>query len=404
MGPRHKADYISIKPFNFLIHLHRFSDSNMNSLKHILLYIAATLSAIGIQAKAPVFPANMPDPKPHRIIRTCCSFGTDMQLFAIPGVKLTETTSLEKIGPHHYLGDSGEENGIIYSRRGGFIDMAHLRDQSDWTAYLYTQLLENKKRGILSMILGHEGGEKTLHVVIPTKLNNLDLIHLAGKIAYDLSVWHEIATWFGASSIPFVPERYSSFSIEDPYSNLLGVTIGMQALQSELPYEQAVTQIIKGYLKDLDAVSNETETYLAMEAVRDIWWTREKKLPSSKVLLQRQLQVYPCLKPWLVPGWSSENQTSSELTVPDVASDGQTLNQFYQLDFKLNYKFPFRKMFPERKDRNITQNDFDRLLAEVVTELTRKESQSRERKQKMNNSAREKQASSTPNSEAGGLN
>lgn len=331
---------------------------------------------------------NMPDPKPHRVIRTCCSFGIDMQLFAIPGVKLTEITSLEKIGPHHYLGDANEENGIIYSRIGGFIDMAHLRDQSDWTAYLYTQILENKEKRSLSIVLGREGGEKTLNVAIPSNFNNLDMIHMAGKIAYDLSVWHEIATWFGASTIPFVPERYSSFSIEDPYSNLLGVIIGMQALQSELPYEQAVTQIIKKYLKILDAVSNEAETYLAMEAVRDIWWTRDKKLPSSKVLLQRQLQVYPCLKPWLVPGWNSENQTTSELVVPEMTSNGQSLNQFYQLEFKLNYKFPFRKMFPERKERNITQNDFDRLLAEVATELTQKESQSRERKDKINNPTR----------------
>lgn len=355
----------------------------MKTIRTLILFSVIYFLAVNSYAKAPTFSLNQPDPKPHRIIRTCCSFGTEMQLFAIPGIKLTETTSLEKIGEHHYLGDASEENGIIYSRRGGFIDMAHLRDQSDWTAYLYTQLLDNKKKGSLTIILGREGGEKTLNVTIPSSLNNLDLIHLAGKIAYDLSVWHEIATWFGASSIPFVPERYSSFSIEDPYSNLLGVTIGIQALQSELPYEQAVTQIIKKYLKDLDAVSNEAETFLAMEAVRDIWWTRDKKLPSSKVLLQRQLQVYPCLKPWLVPGWSSENQTPSELTVPEMASDGQNLNQFYQLEFKLNYKFPFHKIFPERKERNITQNDFDRMLAQVATELTRKENRSVERKDKI---------------------
>ncbi len=354
----------------------------MNILKHILLYIATTLFSVSIQAKAPIFLVNQPDPKPHRIIRTCCSFGTEMQLFAIPGVKLTETTSIEKIGTHHYLGDASEENGIIYSRRGGFIDMAHLRDQSDWTAYLYTQLQESKKAGTLFIVLGHEGGEKTLNVNIPANLENMDLIRLSGKIAYDLSVWHEIATWFGASSIPFVPERYSSFSIEDPYSNLLGVTIGIQALQSELPYEQAVTQIIKKYLNELDAVSNEAETFLAMEAVRDIWWTRDKKLPSSKVLLQRQLQVYPCLSPWLVPGWKSQNDEPSELKVPEFASNGQPFNNYYQLEFRLNYKFPFRKMFPERKDRNITQNDFDRLLAQVATELIKKENQYRERKDK----------------------
>ena len=302
----------------------------------IFLILIFCACVINLYAKAPVFPLSQPDAKPHRIIRTCCSFGTEMQLFAIPVFKLTETTSIEKIGVHHYLGDASEENGIIYSRRGGFIDMAHLRDQSDWTAYLYTQLVENKMKGSLSMVLGYEGGEKTLHVAIPSRMDNLDMIHLAGKIAYDLSVWHEIATWFGASSIPFVPERYSSFSVEDPYSNLLGVIIGMEALQSELPYETAVTVLIKETLKSLDAVQNEAETYMAMEAVRDIWWTRDKKLPSGKVLLQRQLEVYSCLKPWLVPGWIGKNQQPHELKIEGAASNGQDLNTFYQLEFKLN--------------------------------------------------------------------
>lgn len=348
----------------------------MKTIK-IFLIIIICLFVVDLQAIAPTFPVIQPDTKPHRIIRTCCSFGTEMQLFAIPGVKLTETTSMDKIGPHHYLGDENEGNGIIYSRRGGFIDMGHVRDQADWTAYLYTQLLENKLKGSLSLVLGHEGGEKSLIVTIPSELTNQDLIHLAGKIAYDLSVWHEIATWFGASTIPFVPERYSSFSVEDPFSNLLGVTIGIQALQSELPYEKAVTAIIDETLKSLDAVPNEAETFLAMDDVRGIWWTRERKLPSSKVLLQRQLQVYSCLQPWLVPGWIGTNKVPYELNVPEYTSNGQMLNKYYQLDFRLNYKFPFHKMFPERKDRNITQNDFGRLLTQVARELTKKDSQFR---------------------------
>lgn len=349
----------------------------MRNLKTFLLFSGLNILVLTLQAKAPVFPANQPEAKPHRIIRTCCSFGTDMQMFAIPGVKLTKITSLEKIGTHHFLGNSGEENGIIYTRCGGFIDMAHLRDQADWTTYLYMQLRENKASGNLTLVLGHEGGTKNLNVQIPSSLTDSDLVLLASKIAYDLSVWHEIATWFGASTIPFITERYSSFSIEDAYSNMLGINIGMQALQSELPYETAVTQIISQTLNNLDAVLNETETYLAMEAVRNIWWTREKRLPSSKVLLQRQLQVYPCLLPWLVPGWASPNQKPCELKVPEYASDGESLNNFYQLEFRLNYKFPFHKMFPDRRDRSISQNDFACLLSQIATELTQQESQFR---------------------------
>lgn len=349
---------------------------NMCRVRSLLIFLLLSCPNL-IQAKAPVFTNQKSEIRPHRIIRTCCSFGSDMQLFAIPGVKLTEITSLDKIGTHHYLGESSEENGIIYTRRGGFIDMGHLRDQIDWTAYLYIQLHENKPTGNLSLVLGHEGGEKNLHVNIPKTLSDVDLIRLAGKITYDLSVWHEIATWFGASTIPLLPERYSSFSIEDAYSNLLGVTIGIQALQSPLPYEIAVSQIIERTLKDLDVVSNETETYLAMEAVRDIWWTRKRKLPSGKVLLQRQLQVYPCLQPWLVPGFSTENHKPSELMVPEFTENGEELNSLYSLDFRLNYKFPFKKMFPDRKERSISQNDFDRLLAQIATELNKKESRFR---------------------------
>jgi hypothetical protein len=154
----------------------------------------------------------------------------------------------------------------------------------------------------------------------------------------------------------------------------MGVTIGIQALQSELQYEEAVTKLIAETLNELDAVSNEAETILAMNAVQNVWWTHEKRLPSEKVLLQRQVQVYPCLRPWLVPGWESSSQEPVELKVPEYTSSGKVLTDFYKLEFKLNYKFPFRKMFPDRQDRTISQNDFERLLAEVKTELTKKDS------------------------------
>lgn len=341
-----------------------------------LVVIVLLLNSVGLissTAKTPELSTISRSTKPSRIIRTCCSFGADMQLFAIPGLKLTEITSIERIGPHHYLGNPDEQNGIIYTRRGGFIDMGHLRDQCDWLAYIYTQLLDKRKTGVLHLILGHEGGEKTLQVRIAPELTNQDLIFMAGKIAYDLSVWHEIATWYGASTIPFVPERYSSFSVEDAYSNLLGVMIGIKAVQSELPYEQAVTKIIDQTLRNLDVVKSETETLLAMEDVRNIWWTRDKRLPSGKVLLQRQLSVYPCLRPWLVPGWENLNQDPIELKVPEFTSKGEKLDTYYSLEFRLNYKFPYRKLFPDRKERNITQMDFDSILTQIAAELTKKD-------------------------------
>lgn len=343
--------------------------------KYLTTTLAIIYISLTVNAKSPIHAPERQTIKPGRIIRTCCAFGSEVKFFAIPGFKLTEITSLGKIGTHHYLGDSKEENGIIYTHRGGFIDMGHLRDQIDWMFFIYNQMRQSLKDGSLSLDLGHEGGDKILTVNLSQELSDSDLILLSAKIAYDLSVWHEIATWFGASTIPFIPERYSSFSVEDAYSNLLGVTIGIKAIESELPYEDTVTKLIAQTLADLGAVTEESETYMAMEAVRNIWWTRDKKLPSGKILLQRQLNVYPCLSPWLVPGWAKPDQAPLELHVPEYTKDGTLLTDYYTLEFRLNHKFPFRKMFPERKERMITQNDFDSLLVQIASELTKRDSQ-----------------------------
>jgi len=309
-----------------------------------------------------VFTASEFATPPSRIIRVCCSFGSDLQLWGIPGVKVTDIISADNLGKHHYLGSDSEGNGIIYTRRGGFIDLAHLRDQADWTAYLYSHVLQSRKTGKIILDLGHEGGKKTLSLTIPPDIDSVDALRISGRIAYDLSVWHEIATWFGASYLPMVPERYSSFSIEDIYSNLLGVTLGIEALKSELPYQQAMTLYIAEMLKELGAVSTEADTYAAMESVHNLWWTREKKLPSRKILLAHELKPYYTMRPWLIPQQIVAGKQEYTLQVPQFTSKGEILSDFYELRFELNYKFPFRKMFPHRTARYITQNDFEILL------------------------------------------
>jgi hypothetical protein len=241
-----------------------------------LVYLLLTFSFV--KATPPDLSAKSLLNPPHRIIRPCCAFGSELKLWIIPGIKLTEITCIQNIGPHKYLGSRREGNGIIYTRKGGFLDLGHLRDQADWTAYLYSQIQQSQKNGEVNLLLGREGGPKILRLHVPTDLPKADAVLLSGRIAYDLSVWHEIATWFGCSSIPFVAERYSSFSIEDPYSNLMGATLGMKAINSNLPYEDAMSTLIKETLDNLEVVSTMDETYEAMERVRNIWWTRDKPL------------------------------------------------------------------------------------------------------------------------------
>ena len=341
----------------------------MRTISNILLWSLLLFLSNTVFAKIPELTKKQLSSPPPRIIRTCCSFGYDMKLVGIPGVKITEISDIHTIGKHIYLGHSSEKNGIIYTRNGGFIDLAHLRDQADWTAYLYTQILKSKESTVSFQKLGQEGGSKKLFLNLGENMTEADEILLAGRIAYDLSLWHEIATWFGASTIPMVPERYSSFSAEDAYSNLLGVLISMKALKSELPFEEAMTLYIEEALFDLDVVWTEEESFVAMHEVLDIWWTNEKRLPNKTVLLQRQLNVFPTVTPWLVPDWQVDHIESNTIAIPLYASNGVLLSEYYDFEIRLNAKFPYKKMFPNRQGRRITETDFPVLIDEVKEEL-----------------------------------
>jgi len=333
----------------------------MPGLSKILIVLLVGMTT-NLLAKAPTFTEKQYLNHPPRIIRACCAFGTDLKVSIVPGYRYTQLTSPELLGPHHYLGAHTENNGIVYTRRGGFLDFGHLRDLIDWTAYLYNLEKKSQQTGEIMIHLGFESGEKALDIKVPESEKEEDLITLAGRIAYDLSIWHEITSWFGASAVPLVSEKFSSFSIEDAYSNLLGIKMAAEAIKSELPFEQAVTQIISQTLKDLEAVSSTEESYQAMEAVRDIWWTRKKRLPNNHVMMERELGVYKTMAPWLVPGWESKNKTPFLIDVPLQTLDGVPLTEFYTLSFNLNHKIPMRKIFPERNNRMVTQNDFQKII------------------------------------------
>jgi hypothetical protein len=309
---------------------------------------------------------------PHRIIRTCCSFGTNVEVMGLPNFYVTEITGIENIGAHHYMGSKEEGNGIIYTLKGGFIDMAHLRDQADWTAYLYSLIITHKGVPDFELKLGYEGGTKKLQLNIPSDFSDANSMSLAGRIAYDLSVWHEIATWYGASSIPFVPERYSSFSIEDNYSNLLGAILGIEALKSDLPYDEAMTKLINDKLVELERVDSVSQTYDAMEKVLNKWWTRDFKFPQSNVLLKRQFSNYSTTYPLIVPGMSDSENEICDLEMPNLSDTSLKFEDVYTLSFKLNGIFHFKNNLHDLHPRTITSRDFLSIIDEISFESNKK--------------------------------
>lgn len=306
---------------------------------------------------------------PPRIIRSCCLFGSKVGVIVLPFIKLSSITATDKIGLHSYLGKPSEENGVIYTRRGGFIDTGHLRDQADWTAFLFTFLQQGRHQECIRIDLGHEGGDKDLYVSVPPWFSDDDLLLLAGSIAFDLSLWHEIATWYGVSSVPMVPERYSSFSLEDIYSNLTGILLGIEAVRSELPYEEAMNLLIHEKLAELEAVNTREETIQAMEMVRNIWWTREARMPSMRVVIARHTSVQEPIYPLIIPGEFTEKVSPEALYPPRYSSTLDTLSNLYDLNIRLNHKFPVKKLFPENKDRTISQREYGVLLEDINGEL-----------------------------------
>ncbi|HSH20798.1 MAG TPA: DUF4056 domain-containing protein [Draconibacterium sp.] len=354
------------------------------ALKNFYLFIITLAILFGSfysNAKAPVLTSRELSVAPPRIIRTCCGFGVEIGIAAVPFAKKTDITSREIMGTHTYMGGKNEQNGNIYTRRGGFLDMGHLRDCADWTAYLYNLIKASQTDPYYSSIeLRNEGGAKSLRLNVPKDFTDEQIIQLAGKISYDMSLWHEISTWFGASYVPLVPERFSSFSPEDMYSNLMGVHLGIRAIKSNLAYNEAMTTELNKMLDLLESVYTEEETYNAMLKVNELWYTNEKKYPNKKIVLKRYIELDSDLSPWLVPG------EESKLPPYLLRRPDKELSKYYELSLKLNFRFPVDSILPKKNDRIITQQHFDIFVdyiqKEINHELTTEEQKELKKEEK----------------------
>ncbi len=261
-------------------------------------------------------------------LRPCCAFGAELRArlgpLPIPGYVIGNVIGPDDLGGHVY--DSGvvqigsrideqglvhsERNGLVYTCRGGFIDTAHVRDYADWAIFLTTTVARNLEAG-LDMPLPDEGGLRRV-VVGPFAPETIRregraeiAIRLGQWLAFQLSVWHEIATWFGWSSLSAFPEKVSAFSPEDLYSNLIGARIAaaiasQRTARDESLYNRSVDEWLERILHYLGAVPKDVGEE-AMASVDGLWWDSSVRLPDPGLVLRRNLQVGDLLTPWLVP-------------------------------------------------------------------------------------------------------
>ncbi len=331
----------------------------MSFFSHILLFLF-TISNLAY-AKAPVVKKNK---QPKRIIRMCCAFGTNIKVFGLPFITLNKIVNSNTLGNHQYLHGKTENNGILYTDHAGFIDIAHVRDQADWTAYLYKQLILLPKGKKHQFDLGKELGNKALTIEFPEDISKNDILDIAGNIAYDLSTWHEIASWFGATKAPILNEKFSSFSFEDNFSNALGVFLGKKAIQSPDNYNTAMDSILLEYLTGARAYSDNASTEKAMLNLAQNYWNPQKSIPNKKLLIERNFNTSKTIVP-IVFGEISV----ASIQLPNKTIQGTSFNSIYQLSFRAGYRFPYRKLFPNRTQRYISTEDFPEIIAYIKQDI-----------------------------------
>ncbi|MEM9174726.1 MAG: DUF4056 domain-containing protein [Myxococcota bacterium] len=268
-------------------------------------------------------PEEVPPVPVRRRLRPCCGFGSGLQVqfgrMKVPGVAIGNIRSPDDVGRHVY--DAGqnaqdvligsEKNGLVYTCRGGFLDIAHVRDYADWTLYLATEFGRHLETGGRIVLPAGEGGLRTivLQPVDPRHIAALGRRELSAALAvstaFRLSIWHEIATWYGWSSFDLFPERVSAFSPEDLYSNLLGAKLASAIINSgndlsETLFNEAMDAWLAQSMRFLGAVPAPLGESM-MDAVDGLWWDSTARLPDPALVLRRNFDVGLRQAPWIVP-------------------------------------------------------------------------------------------------------
>ncbi len=279
-------------------------------------------------------------------LRACCAFGYDLKT-AVGGDVLPtlvpNVAAYYDLGRHAYLQplENPERNGIVYSCRGGFIDVSHVRDYADWVRWLYLELRPVLGSGV-SLSLPAEGGARTLKLRAMAAPEDRDALalRLAQRITYDLSLWHELATWYDVRSVPIFSEQLSAFSPEDLYSNLVGITLGAEAARAADGYDAAIDRLLAARLLDLEALSPDG-TRRAFDAVEGAWWDRSRALPDVRLVQRRRISTETSLFGWTAPSSRIEDcrhrRTGPlEAAVPTTigAGDETPLTELYELAFE----------------------------------------------------------------------
>ncbi|PHM36722.1 conserved hypothetical protein [Xenorhabdus innexi] len=279
----------------------------------------------------------LPPIKAPEGLRACCAFGYDLKVKAlglsVPIYRIDNIVEADKLGEHHYndsflgasaevFGVSNEKVGLLYTEKGGFIDISHVRDTADYTLYLFSQIYAHLgQQWILD--LDNELAARKIHFFAftpptdPAERYTLSA-YLAAKLAFQLAAWHEIAQWYGYQSVPGFSEAISAFSPEDLYSNLLGARLALTLiLQGQVSsvnqFSAAIANILPIALNELGAY-NKSGTKKMFDQVDGLWWNSYQSIPQKFLVLRRNYETRDDRYPLMPFG---KDKFALHLSLPD---------------------------------------------------------------------------------------
>lgn len=285
----------------------------------------------------------------------------------------------DNLGKHCYTNMWGESIGLVYTAKGGFIDLGHVRDSADRAAYCSRLAYEN-------LIAGKT--EFTFRLMEPSKYfvsikypENWDSridkekiakdisIKIAQYLAYNSMVWHEMITWYGYKYTFLFSEYISSFSWEDIYSDILGIEIAGRALEKDSnDYDSVMTKLIDDEFKRLD-VQPVSTAKKAEKKIKGKWY-QGTIYPFAK-LNKRNFDVGfddGYVTPWLIPG-ICDNTEAASIAVPNI----DFLSEYgFSIDVKIEPKVRVKQkllriVYPDGKGKFIVPSKhFPELMKDII--------------------------------------
>lgn len=224
-----------------------------------------------------------------------------------------------ELGMHRYgpwwdriAGPSESGRGTMYSCTAGFLDLSHMREYMDWTKYVHDRVLERLRSDepvVGPARFAWTDGEFSLTIVVPPWLADLSpsdreaavreaSIRIAQRASVIIATWHEVATWYGHTTVPGISEKRSAFTWDDTTSHAVAATAAGRAIRSGEPrWDVAATAALEEELRDLQVLDPAGEAE-AVKKSEDLWWGDSKPLRRD---LDTGLET-GFKTPWLVPG------------------------------------------------------------------------------------------------------